>query len=184
MKKLIKLPPNCQKWKFSFSYLFFALSMSYWAYMPKMLFVDQMGWLEANTKTKSKNSEQKWKKKHDSSSPFRDFVVPRFSPSSRSGPITVDTNTVSSPLSIHAPKATGLHWCTCTGQGHLYTGLACTSYLRAVFFPTVLEPTFFVMESWFLVCCVFQCDLERAENKSFLERAEKIVFWRFSFFMT
>ena len=96
----MKLPPNCQKWKISFSYSFFALSMSYWAYMPKMLFVDRMGWLEANTKTKSKNSEQKWKK-HDRSSPFRDFVVPRFSPSSRSGPITVDTNTISSPLSIY-----------------------------------------------------------------------------------
>jgi len=41
----------------------------------------------------------------------------------------------------------------------------------------------FVMESWFLVCYVFQCDLERAENKYFFWKEQKnIVFWRFSFF--
>ena len=143
----MKLPPNCQKWKISFSYSFFALSMSYWAYMPKMLFVDRMGWLEANTKTKSKNSEQKWKKN------MTEAVL---------------SGTFQFLASAHHQGAVQLLWIqilsllpclyTCT-KGHRFTlvhmywprtSLHRDLRARAIlgqFFPTVLEPTFFVMES-------------------------------------
>ena len=72
LKKTIK----SSKMKMKTVYIFFALSISYWTYIPKIRVVGQMGWPVENTKIKRKNMKNC--PKIDNFQKFKIFILHLF----------------------------------------------------------------------------------------------------------
>ena len=74
--KFLKKTIKSSKMKMKTVYIFFALSISYWTYIPKIRVVGQMGWPVENTKIKRKNMKNC--PKIDNFQKFKIFILHLF----------------------------------------------------------------------------------------------------------